>query len=87
MDDLERLRLSRIRNIGIIAHVDGGKTSLTEAMLFNAGETHKMGKVDDGNTQMDKMPQEQEKGITISSACTTFNWNVDSDKLPHLKDQ
>jgi elongation factor G len=87
MDEKERLRLSRIRNIGIIAHIDGGKTSLTEAMLFNAGETHKLGKVHEGNTEMDKMPQEKERGITITAGCTTFNWDVDSDKLPHLKDQ
>jgi len=60
--------LTDVRNIGIIAHIDAGKTTTTERILFYAGEIHKMGTVDDGNTTMDWMAQEQERGITITSA-------------------
>ena len=67
--------LDRIRNIGIIAHIDAGKTTTTERILFYTGVTHKIGNVDEGNTQMDWMVQEQERGITITSAATTCNWN------------
>ena len=66
--------LDKIRNIGIIAHIDAGKTTTTERMLFYTGMTHKIGNVDEGNTQMDWMVQEQERGITITSAATTCFW-------------
>jgi translation elongation factor EF-G len=78
--------IARVRNIGIIAHVDAGKTSLTEAMLFNLGYTHRLGKVHEGNTTTDHMIQEQEKGITITAACVTMYADIDADKIPHLKD-
>ncbi len=67
-------RLSRLRNIGVIAHIDAGKTTVTERMLFHAGLTHRLGNVDDGNTVTDFMPQERERGITIQSAAITCDW-------------
>ena len=67
--------LKDVRNIGIIAHIDAGKTTTTERILFYAGVIHKMGTVDDGNTTMDWMEQEQERGITITAANTTCFWN------------
>jgi elongation factor G len=66
--------LDRIRNIGIIAHIDAGKTTTTERILFYTGRTYKIGDIDDGNTQMDWMEQEKERGITIVSAATTAFW-------------
>ncbi len=66
--------INKIRNIGIAAHVDAGKTTLTERMLFYTKKVHKIGEVDDGSATMDYMPQEQERGITITSAATTFEW-------------
>lgn len=66
--------LNRIRNIGIIAHIDAGKTTTTERILFYTGKTYKIGDIDEGNTQMDWMKQEQERGITIVSAATTAFW-------------
>lgn len=66
--------LSLLRNIGIIAHVDAGKTTVTERILYFAGESHKIGSVDDGTTQMDHMAQERERGITITSAATNVDW-------------
>ncbi|MBI2083991.1 MAG: elongation factor G [Deltaproteobacteria bacterium] len=66
--------LEKTRNIGIIAHIDAGKTTFTERILFYTGVTHKMGEVHDGAAQMDWMPQEQERGITITSAATTCFW-------------
>jgi len=62
------------RNIGIIAHIDAGKTTTTERILYYTGAIHKMGNIDDGNTTMDWMPQEQERGITITAAATTSFW-------------
>jgi len=67
--------LKKIRNIGIMAHIDAGKTTTTERILFYTGKTHKMGEVHEGTTVMDWMPQEQERGITITSAATTCFWN------------
>ncbi len=68
--------LDRIRNIGIIAHIDAGKTTTTERILFYTGKTYKIGDIDEGNTQMDWMKQEQERGITIVSAATTAFWTA-----------
>ena len=66
--------LDKIRNIGIIAHIDAGKTTTTERILFYTGRTYKIGDIDDGDTQMDWMEQEKERGITIVSAATTTFW-------------
>ncbi len=66
--------LSRVRNIGIMAHIDAGKTTVSERILFYSGKTHKIGEVHDGEAIMDWMDQEQERGITITSAATTTNW-------------
>jgi elongation factor G len=71
----DRLRtLDKVRNIGIIAHIDAGKTTTTERILFYTGKTYKIGDIDEGTTQMDWMVQERERGITIVSAATTAFW-------------
>ncbi|MEP7339366.1 MAG: elongation factor G [Acidobacteriota bacterium] len=67
--------LNRFRNIGIMAHIDAGKTTTTERILFYTGVSHKIGEVHEGTATMDWMPQEQERGITITSAATTCFWN------------
>ncbi len=67
-------RLRKTRNMGIMAHIDAGKTTLTERILYYTGRSHKMGEVHDGEAVMDWMPEEQERGITITSAVTTCQW-------------
>ena len=67
--------LDHTRNIGIIAHIDAGKTTTTEAILYTTGLIHKIGAVHEGDTQMDWMDQERERGITITAAATTCFWS------------
>ena len=66
--------LDKTRNIGIMAHIDAGKTTFTERVLYHTGKIHKIGETHDGESQMDWMEQEQERGITITSAATTAFW-------------
>ena len=74
--------LENTRNIGIMAHIDAGKTTCTERFLFFTGKTHKIGETHDGAAQMDWMEQEQERGITITSAATTTFWHGSKSQLP-----
>ncbi len=71
---MSRFPLEKTRNIGIMAHIDAGKTTTTERILYYTGVTYKMGEVDEGTAVMDWMVQEQERGITITSAATTCFW-------------
>jgi elongation factor G len=68
-------KLSKTRNIGIIAHIDAGKTTVSERILYYTGRVHKMGEVHDGEATMDWMLEEKERGITISSAVTSVLWH------------
>ena len=72
--------LNYTRNIGIMAHVDAGKTTTTERILYYTGISHKIGEVHDGAATMDWMEQEQERGITITSAATTCTWNFNDEE-------
>ena len=72
---MSKNNLNIVRNIGIMAHIDAGKTTLTERILFYTGRTHKIGEVHDGGATMDWMDQEKERGITITSAATTAEWS------------
>ena len=71
---MKATKLEHVRNIGIMAHIDAGKTTLTERVLYYTGRTHRIGEVHDGAATMDWMEQEQERGITITSAATTCMW-------------
>lgn len=71
------LDLAKVRNIGIMAHIDAGKTTTTERILFYTGVSYKIGEVHDGAATMDWMEQEQERGITITSAATTCHWPLE----------
>ena len=82
IDTLSR-ELSNVRNIGIIAHIDAGKTTLTERFLYYSGKTHKIGDIDDGNTVMDYLDEERNRGITIVAAAASFPWK---NHLYHLID-
>ena len=73
-----KIPLNKIRNIGIMAHIDAGKTTATERILYYTGKTHKVGEVHEGKAQMDWMKQEQERGITITAAATTCSWKDNS---------
>src|SRR5438874_4163031 len=70
----KQYRLDQIRNLGVIAHIDAGKTTTTEHLLYYAGAKHRLGEVDAGTTETDFDPEEQERGITIYSACIPFKW-------------
>ena len=77
------VKLDKLRNIGIVAHIDAGKTTVTERFLHHSGKIHRVGEVHDGKSQMDWMPQEKERGITITAAATTLEWR---DHEIHLID-
>ena len=66
--------IEKLRNIGVVAHIDAGKTTTSEQMLYLCGESNSVGRVDNGDTIMDFMPQERERGITISAAAIAMNW-------------
>ncbi|XP_954449.1 translation elongation factor G (EF-G), putative [Theileria annulata] len=80
--EITEVKLDRYRNIGIMAHIDAGKTTTTERILYLTGVTYKLGEVHDGEAVMDYMPQERERGITITSAATTCYWRGGYRKIP-----
>ena len=67
-------KIDLVRNLGVVAHIDAGKTTVSERFLYHSGRIHKVGDIDDGDTAMDWMEQERERGITITAAATTFEW-------------
>ena len=77
---MAKKNLKYLRNIGIMAHIDAGKTTCTERILYYTGLTHKIGEVHDGGAVMDWMEQEQERGITITSAATTTYWKYPTEQ-------
>jgi len=81
----EKIALENIRNIGIIAHIDAGKTTVTERVLFYTGKTYKIGEVHEGTAVMDWMAQERERGITITSAATTTFWETKEEPFKGIK--
>ena len=81
------MKLEDLRNIGIMAHIDAGKTTTTERILFFTGKSHKIGEVDDGEATMDWMEQEQDRGITISAAATTCFWKGMDKTLAELEEE
>jgi small GTP-binding protein len=78
--------LERYRNIGIMAHIDAGKTTTTERILYYTGKSYKIGEVHDGAATMDWMEQEQERGITITSAATTTFWTAEDSSMDPMSD-
>ena len=78
-----KVSLEKTRNIGIMAHIDAGKTTTTERILYYTGDNHKIGETHEGTATMDWMVQEQERGITITSAATTCFWSGSKKQLSH----
>jgi len=83
--EMKEIPLKSVRNIGIMAHIDAGKTTTTERFLFYTGKVHRVGEVDEGCATMDWMEQEKERGITITSAATTCVWKGTQINILRLK--